>query len=183
MIQTPRLLLRPWQDRDRGPFADMSADPEVMRYLISPASPEAADLWIDRQIAHQTAHGFCFWAVEQRASGAFVGAVGLAHIGYEAHFTPAVELGWRVARRFWGQGYAPEAALASLRFGFAELTLEQIVANTSVENAKSRRVMEKLGMTWNPADDFDHPRMAEETERAPLRRQVLYRLRSKPEAS
>ena len=178
MIETPRLLLRPWQDADREPFAAMSADPEVMRYLITPATRAAVDPWIDRQIAHQAAHGFCFWAVEEQASGAFVGAVGLMHVGYEAHFTPAVELGWRVARPFWGHGYAPEAALASLQFGFAELRLEQIVANACIENTKSRRVMEKLGMTWNPADDFDHPRIAE-AEAAPLRRQVLYRISPK----
>ncbi len=173
MIETARLRLRPWQDGDRAPFAAMSADPEVMRYLMHPASPDVVDAWIDRQIARQAEHGFCFWAVEERASGAFAGVVGLARISYEAHFTPAVEVGWRIPRPFWGRGYAPEAALASLRFGFDDLGLQEIVANACSENVKSQRVMQKIGMTRDPADDFDHPMM---TDDHPLRRHVLYRV-------
>ena len=128
-------------------------------------------------MAHQAEHGFCFWAVEERATGAFVGAIGLLRIAYEAHFTPAVELGWRLARPFWGQGYAPEAARASMEFGFETLRLDEIVANACVGNAKSRRVMEKLGTTYDAADDFDHPRVAEPVS---LRRQVLYRVKAPP---
>ncbi len=174
MLCTARLLLRPWQESDRQPFAAMSADPEVMRYLATPATPAAVDVWIERQIAHQVEHGFCFWAVEERASGTFVGTVGLLQVGYMAHFTPAVELGWRIARAFWGLGYAPEAALSSMQFGFKAQRLPEIVANACEANAKSRRVMEKLGMTHDLADDFDHPRIAEGHA---LRRQVLYRAR------
>lgn len=172
-IQTPRLILRPWQDTDRPAFFAMSADPGLQEFLIPMTTRAMTDAWIDRQVAHQAEHGFCFWAVEAREDAAFVGAVGLFQVAYEAHFTPAVELGWRIARPFWGRGYAPEAAAASVRHGFEALHLPAIVANASVGNARSRRVMEKLGMARDPADDFDHPRLP---EGSPVRRQVLYRL-------
>ena len=172
-LGTPRLILRPWLDRDREPFARMSTDPRVMQHLLPFASPEAVDAWIDRQCAHLEAHGFCFWAIEAKADGAFIGAAGLLRVGYEAHFTPAVEVGWRVDRRFWGQGYAPEAAACAIRFGFEHLELQEIVANTAPANRNSRRVMEKLGMSHAADDDFDHPLVPIEH---PLRRQVLYRL-------
>ena len=132
-----------------------------------------SDGWIDRQIAHQADHGFCFWATVLKQDGRFVGSVGLLRVRYEAHFTPAVEIGWRLARDVWGRGYAVEAARAALRFGFEDLSLDQIVANTAVDNLNSQRVMVKLGMSRDAADDFDHPRLAEGN---PLRRQVLYRL-------
>ena len=173
-LVTQRLLLRPWQDADRQPFADLSADPEVMRFLLPIDGRAATDVWIDRQMAHLAEHGFCFWAVAERDSGAFVGAIGLLHVSYQAHFTPAVEVGWRVARRFWGRGYAPEGATASLRFAFEVRGLEEIVANTAPANANSRRVMQKLNMIRDPADDYDHPRMP---SGHPLQRQVLYRMR------
>ena len=172
-IETARLILRPWTDRDRRPFAEMSADPAVMEHLLPLAGREGSDRWIDRQMAHLAEHGFCFWALEAKEDGAFVGAVGLLRVGYEAHFTPAVEVGWRVSRTFWGRGYAPEAAAASIRFGFEAMGLPEIVANTVPQNASSRRVMEKLGMSHDAMDNFDYPRVA---EGHPLRRQVLYRL-------
>ena len=172
-IETRRLVLRPWTDKDRQPFAELSADPEVMEYLLPLASREASDGWIDRQMLHLTKYGFCFWAVEAKRDGAFVGSVGLVQVGYEAHFAPAVEVGWRVSRAFWGHGYAPEAAAASIRFGFEVLQLPEIVANTVPQNKRSRRVMEKLGMSHDAADDFDHPRIPEGHQ---LRHQVLYRL-------
>lgn len=151
----------------------MSADPEVMAYLLAFASPQAITNWINRQQAHLAANGFCFWVIESKETGEFMGAAGLLRISYQAHFTPAVEVGWRLARRFWGQGYAPEAARAALQFGFEQLGLAEIVANTVASNHKSRRVMEKLGMSNDPADDFDHPLVPEDN---PLRRQMLYRL-------
>jgi ribosomal-protein-alanine N-acetyltransferase len=172
-LETPRLILRPWRDSDRAPFAAMSADPEVMAHLLAIVSPEAADNWINRQQAYLATHGFCLWALESKESGEFIGATGLLRIGYEAHFSPAVEVGWRLARPFWGQGYAPEAAGAAVRFGFEQLGLQQIVANTVPANRNSRRVMEKLGMSHDPADDFDHPWVPVDS---PLRRQLLYRL-------
>jgi RimJ/RimL family protein N-acetyltransferase len=151
----------------------MSVDPDVMRYLMPIPTRADADAWIARQQAHLAEHGFGLWAVSLATTGDFIGAVGLVRIGYEAHFTPAVEVGWRLARSFWGLGYAPEAAEAALRFAFTRMDLHEIVANTVPENVSSRRVMEKLGMTRDPADDFDHPRIPLGHG---LRRQVLYRL-------
>ncbi|NEV02407.1 GNAT family N-acetyltransferase [Bradyrhizobium uaiense] len=172
-LLTPRLLLRPWIDSDRPPFAAMSGDADVMEYLRPLASRDASDAWIDFQTSHQSSHGFCMWAVESRASGIFMGAVGLLRIGFVARFTPAVEVGWRLARPFWGQGFAMEAARASLRFGFEEVRLAEVVAHASIRNVRSRRLMAKLGMRHDNAEDFDHPRIPEDN---PLRRQVLYRL-------
>jgi RimJ/RimL family protein N-acetyltransferase len=169
----PRLILRSWMDSDRQPFAEMSEDADVMEQLRPLATRDACNAWIDFQINHQSSHGFCLWALESRASGIFMGAVGLLHVGFAAHFTPAVEVGWRLARPFWGQGFAVEAARASLQFGFEETRLTGVVAHASIRNDRSRRVMAKLGMSHDGAEDFDHPRIPESD---PLRRQVLYRL-------
>jgi RimJ/RimL family protein N-acetyltransferase len=168
-----RLILRPWRDTDRQPFAALSADPEVMRHLMPLPTRQAADAWIDRQNAHLAAHGFCMWAVELARSGEFIGTIDLLRVGYEAHFTPAVEIGWRLARKFWGHGYAPEAARAVLHSSFDAMQLKEIVANTVPGNANSQRVMIKLEMSRDPADDFDHPKVPQGHS---LRRQVLYRL-------
>jgi len=172
-LLTPRLILRSWMASDRLPFAEMSEDAGVMEYLRPLATRDASDAWIDFQISHQSSHGFCLWAVESRASGIFMGAVGLLRIGFVAHFTPAVEVGWRLARPFWGQGFAVEAARASLQFGFEQLRLNEVVAHASIRNVRSRRVMARLGMSHDSAEDFDHPRIAETDS---LKRQVLYRL-------
>lgn len=172
-IETDRIVLRPWTERDRQPFAELSADPAVMEHLLPMNSREATDGWIDRRMAHLAEHGFSFWALEAKASGAFLGAVGLLKVSYDAHFAPAVEVGWRVSRPFWGQGYATEAAAASIKFGFENFGLSEVVANTVAQNTSSRRVMEKLGMSHNADDDFDHPLIP---EGHPLRAQVLYRL-------
>ncbi|MDU6728043.1 MAG: GNAT family N-acetyltransferase, partial [Bradyrhizobium sp.] len=128
---------------------------------------------IDFQIAHQAEHGFCFWVVESRATGAFLGATGLFRVFFDAPFTPAVEIGWRLARATWGQGIATEAARAALDFGFDKLNLDQIVAYAAPANAASQKVMRKLGMIRDEVSDFDHPRVE---EGSPLRRQVMYRL-------
>ncbi len=172
-IESERLLLRPWKDADRQPFADMSADKGVMEHLLPLTAHDAYHTWIDRQIENHQKHGMCFWAVEAKEDGAFIGAVGLLPVTYEAHFTPAVEVGWRIARPFWGLGYAPEAAASAIRFGFESLQLSEIVSNAGVANEKSMRVMVKLGMLRDLNGDFDHPRVPEGN---PLRRQVLYRL-------
>ena len=172
-IITERLHLRPWQDSDREPFAAMSADPAVMQYLPPLPTRAAADAWIDRQSAHMDKHGFCFWAAQSREDGAFVGAVGLQRVPFAAHFTPAVEVGWRIAHPFWGRGYAPEAARAAVRSGFEALQPSEIVAITLTANQNSRRVMEKIGMLYDPADDFDFPGAL---PGGPVLRTVLYRL-------
>ncbi|VWX62864.1 putative enzyme [Burkholderiales bacterium 8X] len=172
-LETPRLLLRPWRDDDREPFAAMSSDQDVMRYLLPFASPGAVTAWIERQMSHLRQHGFCFWALESKQTGEFVGATGLHRLSYDAHFTPAVEVGWRLARKHWGHGYAVEAATKALQFGFEYLGLLEIVANTAPANVNSQKVMTRLGMTHEPRDDFDHPLVPKGN---PLRTQVLYRM-------
>jgi RimJ/RimL family protein N-acetyltransferase len=172
LLLTPRLVLRAWCDDDLAPFAAMSADPEVMRFLPGPRDRAASDEVAARIQAHFDAHGFGLWVVETPEL-AFAGCIGLLRPSYHTHFTPCLEVGWRLARAAWGHGYATEGAQAALRFGFEVLGEREIVAMTVPANQASRRVMERLGMTRDPGDDFDHPRLADDD---PLRRHVLYRL-------
>ena len=172
-LLTPRLRLRSWTDADRDPFAALALHPDITRYLTAVRDRETANAWIDRQIAREAEDGICFWAVEDRQSGALVGSVGLSRLRYEAHFTPAVELGWRIARPCWGAGYAPEAAAASLHHGFTTLPVPEIVAVTVPANTNSQAVMTKIGMTRDAGGDFDHPQIPDGHE---LKRHVLFRL-------
>ena len=172
-LRTERLTLRRWRDADRAPFAQMNADPRVMEFFPAPLSREESDALITRIEAGFDRHGFGLWALEVRETGEFIGFTGLAPPEFEAHFTPAVEVGWRLAAPAWGRGYATEAARAAIAFGFERAGLEEIVSMTSVLNERSRAVMERLGMSRDPADDFDHPGIP---AGHPLRRHVLYRL-------
>jgi len=167
-LRTPRLLLREWRDEDAAPFAAMSADPEVLRYLPAPD-----EVWIARMRAHFAEHGFGQFVVEITGEASFIGAIGLNHVRWNLAFTPAVEAGWRLARPYWGKGYALEAARAAIDDGFGRIGLDEIVAYTVPDNRASRQVMERLGMTRDPAEDFDHPSRPEGDK---LRRHVLYRL-------
>jgi len=173
-LRTERLRLRPWREEDREPFARMNADPRVMEHFPALLSREESDASVDRALAHFAQYGFGVWAVELPGEAEFIGYIGLWHPTIETHFTPCVEIGWRLAYEYWGRGYAPEGARASLRFGFEQLGLEEIVSMTAPVNLRSRRVMEKIGMTRNEADDFDHPRVP---DGHPLKRHVLYRLK------
>lgn len=170
---TPRLTLRRWRDTDREPFARLNADPEVMAYFPGVLDRAASDTLFDRIHAHFAEHGFGPWAVEVQGGEPFIGFVGLAQVGFDVHFTPAVELLWRLARASWGHGYASEAAREACRIGFADLQLPQLVSFTVPANQRSRAVMERLGMTQDARDDFDHPKL---DVGHPLRRHVLYRL-------
>jgi RimJ/RimL family protein N-acetyltransferase len=165
-LQTERLILRRWRPEDREPFAQMNADPEVMEHFLRPLEPAESDALVDRIEARFDERGYGLWAVERRT--------GLAYQTFEAHFTPCVEVGWRLARFAWGHGYATEAAHESLRFGFGEAGLDEIFSFTSAGNAASRHVMEKLGMHRDEIDDFEYPSMP---PGHPLRPHVLYRLR------
>lgn len=173
-LRTPRLLLREWREEDAEPFAAMSADPAVMEYLLPHPGRAASDLWIAVMRSHCDIHGFAFLAVEIPGEARFIGAVGLDRVPFEAHFTPAVEIGWRLARPYWGKGYATEAARAVIDDGLGRVGLDEIVALTVPANRRSWRVMERLGMSRDPADDFDHPRVPDGHR---LRRHLLYRLR------
>jgi RimJ/RimL family protein N-acetyltransferase len=172
-LSTARLILRRWRDADREPFARLSADPEVMRHFARPLDRAASDAFVDRIEAAFAARGFGLWAVERRVDCAFLGFTGLVVQKFEAPFTPCVEAGWRFARDAWGQGYATEAAREALRYGFDVLGLAEIVSFTSPRNGASIRVMERLGMHRDPADDFDYPGLP---VGHPLRPHVLYRL-------
>lgn len=173
MIETLRLRLRTWEPADREPFANLNADPRVMELLGGAISREESDAGVDRIEAHFRKHGFGPFVMELRETGAFIGGVGPQVVPFESHFTPAIELAWRVAFDHWGHGYATEGALATLRYCRETLRLNELVAITVPANLRSRRVMEKLGMTHDPADDFDHPNLP---EGHPLRRHVLYRI-------
>jgi RimJ/RimL family protein N-acetyltransferase len=172
-LRTQRLLLRQWRDEDLEPFAELNADPETMRYFPAPPSREESDALAEHARRHIAEEGWGLWAVEVAGAADFIGFVGLARPSFEEHFTPAVEVGWRLARRHWRRGYATEAGRAALAYGFEELRLNEIVSFTSGLNEPSWRVMERLGMSHDPAGDFDHPRVP---VGHPLRPHVLYRL-------
>jgi RimJ/RimL family protein N-acetyltransferase len=171
-IQTDRLMLRRWRDSDREPFARINADPRVMEFFPAALTRDETDILVDRIEAHFVEHGFGLWAVELRSDCEFIGFIGLNVPRFQAHFSPCVEIGWRLAPGHWGRGLATEGARAVLHQAFIELKLPEIVSFTTFANLRSRRVMEKLGMTHNPTDDFDHPYLSEDH---PLRRHVLYR--------
>jgi RimJ/RimL family protein N-acetyltransferase len=174
-IRTERLLLRGWRDADRQPFAALNADPAVMEHFPSALSREASDRLVDAFREGWASNGFGLWAVEVLEGGRFIGFTGLSRPSFEAPFAPAVEVGWRLAREAWGQGYATEAARVALAFGFERLGLAEIVSFTVPANVRSTAVMERLGMTHDHKDDFDHPKLP---EGHPMRRHVLYRLAS-----
>lgn len=173
-IVSERLILRRPREADREPCARMNADPRVMELFPATLSREESDALVDRIGAHLEEHGFTWWAAELRETGEFIGFIGLAVPSFEAAFTPCVEIGWRLAAEFWGRGLATEGARAVVEYAFTDLGLDELVSFTTVGNMRSRRVMEKLGMTRDADDDFDHPRLP---EGHPLRRHVLYRLR------
>jgi len=173
-LRTERLILRRWRPEDREPFAALNADPEVMHFFMSTLSREESDAIVDRIEAHFAEHGFCFWALEVPGVTPFAGFVGMSIPRFEAHFTPCVEIGWRLAREYWGRGYATEGAAECLRYAFEELRLPEVVSYAVVANERSRAVMERLGMAHDPADDFDHPGLP---DGHPLRRHALYRIK------
>ncbi|TFB96873.1 N-acetyltransferase [Cryobacterium adonitolivorans] len=168
-MRTDRLLLRRWHDTDREPFAQLTADDEVMHYFPAPLSREQSDALAARADAMFDVHGYGLWALERLDTGQFIGFTGLAPMLEGIPGSGGVEVGWRLAQSAWGQGFATEAATAALRFGFDTLGLAEVNSITAVINIRSRRVMERLGM--RPAGEFDHPRLPEDS---PLRRHVRY---------
>jgi len=169
-ITTDRLILRGWREADLAPWAAMNADPEVRRYVGPLLTFEQAAAWVLNYQDDLDRYGFGFWAVEIRASGEFIGFTGLNTMDEGMPFS-GVELGWRLARSAWGHGYATEAGLAALRYGFDAIGLPEVVAVTMARNVRSQAVMRRIGMTTDPAEDFDDPDVDED----PLRRHVVYR--------
>jgi RimJ/RimL family protein N-acetyltransferase len=172
-ILTDRLVLRTWEPVDREPFAAMNADPEVMEHFPSTLSRGESDDLVDGIMVGFRRDGFGLWALERREDGRFMGFTGLSVPGFDARFTPAVEVGWRLARWAWGNGYATEAATEALDFGFSRAGLDEVVSFTSFQNLRSQAVMQRLGMTRAPTDDFQHPKLPVGHR---LRPHVLYRI-------
>jgi RimJ/RimL family protein N-acetyltransferase len=174
LIQTERLLLRRWKEEDRESFCRLNSDPRVMEFMPALLTRSESDLLVERINEHFRDHGFGLYAAELREDRTFIGYVGLAVPSFEARFTPCVEVGWRLAANHWGRGLATEGARAVVKHAFGELGLDEIVSFTVPANVRSRRVMEKIGMTHDASEDFDHPNLP---VGHPLRRHVLYRLR------
>ena len=175
-ITTERLIMRGWREADLAPWAAMNADPEVRRHVGPLLTFEQAAAWVMNYQDDLDRYGFGFWAVEIRASGEFIGFTGLNTMDEGTPFS-GVELGWRLARSAWGRGYATEAGLAALRYGFDAVGLPEVVAVTMARNVRSQAVMRRIGMTTDPAEDFDDPDVGE----GPLRRHVVYRKLRDPE--
>jgi RimJ/RimL family protein N-acetyltransferase len=171
VLHTPRLVLREWRHADRAPFAALNADPVVMEYFPGVLSRADSDAALERFMAGWRERGYGLWAAERRDTGELVGFVGLSAATFPAPFTPAVEVGWRLAYAHWGQGLATEGARAALRHGFTALGLPEIVSFTAQGNARSRRVMERLRMSFDGT--FEHPALPVGHR---LRRHVLYRV-------
>lgn len=170
IIRTERLILRRWNSADREFFAALNADPKVMEYFPSTLSRKESDDLAARICTKMEEQGWGLWAVSIPDVAPFIGFIGLAKPTFEVHFMPAVEVGWRLAFEYWGKGYATEGAKAALSYGFDNLNLEEIVSFTAVQNKRSRRIMEKIGMHHDSNEDFDHPKLP---EGHPLRRHVI----------
>lgn len=173
IIETDRLILRTWQEEDIDSMAAIDQDPKVCEFLPGIGNREATEAGIRKIMQHYEQHGFCLYAVELKSTHEFIGWTGLNIPSFEAHFTPAVEIGWRLNSHFWNEGYATEAAKAVLHYAFTVLNLAEVVSFTALNNKASRRVMEKIGLHHDSHDDFEHPRL-EKTNH--LCRHVLYRI-------
>jgi RimJ/RimL family protein N-acetyltransferase len=167
-----RITLRQWKDSDLEMYASMNSDPEVMRFFPRPLTREESALSLARQRARIEERGWGLWVVD--VDGTFAGFTGLAEPKFKAHFTPCVEIGWGLRREFWGQGVAFAAAQQAMAYAFSKLRLSEIVSFTAEINLRSRRLMERLGFSHDPRENFDHPEIA---EGHPLRGHVLYRKR------
>lgn len=173
-IKTDRLILRSWKEEDLELFAKLNNDPRVMEYFPALKTQAESDASAQRMSNRIEQCGWGFWAVSLLQTGEFIGFIGLEEVDFQAAFTPAVEIGWRLAYEYWGKGYATEGALASLKYGFEILGLQKIVSFTAVQNFRSRAVMERIGMHHDPKDDFDHPKIP---QGHPIRRHILYKLK------
>lgn len=173
IIETERLLLRPWKESDLAPFSVLNADSRVREFYPSILTRAQSDQQALEFANFLVAHGWGLWAVSVPDIADFIGYIGLFPISFKAPFTPAVEIGWRLAYEHWGHGYASEGAKAVLRYAFETLKLEEVVSLTAKTNLRSQRVMQKIGLTYDPKDDFDHPNLP---KGHPLREHVLYRI-------
>lgn len=174
-LATARVWLRRWRETDRDAFAQMNADPDVMRHFPALLSRSESDALIDQFNRHFDRHGYSLWALEIPGVCPLAGFVGLKHVEFDASFTPAIEIGWRMRRDLWGQGYATEAAEAVLAHGFETLGLKEIISFTTRDNQRSQALMQRIGMVHDPLSDFEHPQLPPHHRQRP---HVLYRARS-----
>ncbi len=174
VIESERVRLRQWRDDDVSPWVVMSADPRVMEFFPSTYAATESEAMAARMRELLERDGFGWWVMEIKGGASFAGVICLQMVPFEAPFTPAMEVGWRLSHDHWGRGYATEGARAALRFAFDALGAPEVVAMTATTNLRSKRVMERLGMMHDPSDDFDHPRLPDDHA---LRRHVLYRAR------
>jgi ribosomal-protein-alanine N-acetyltransferase len=172
-LVTERLVLRHWRDADREPFAALNADPRVMEFFPSVLDRTESDAFADRIEVHFAQTGFGLWAVELPGFVSFIGFIGLSIPRFQAHFTPCVEIGWRLAHAYWGKGYASEGGRRVLTYGFRLLRLPEIASFPARQNFRSRAVIERIGLRRDPSGDFDHPALPEGHW---LRPHVLYRI-------
>lgn len=173
IVETPRLLLRKWRPQDADAYFEINQDPRVIEFLRGPLTRQQVTDFLLAANQHHDRHGFTLWAVELKTSGALLGFIGLNAVTWQAPFTPAIEIGWRLGSAYWGQGYATEGAAAALQFGFEQCGLAEIIAFTVPANLRSLRVMEKIGLQYDPEGDFAHPLLAPDH---PLSKHLLYRL-------
>ena len=171
-LKTERLLLRQWRSEDYTAFSKMNEEPDVMEFYPATLTQKESDAMADKIKNLIEKNGWGFWAVELIDESQFIGFVGLYEPAYILPVTPCVEIGWRLDKNYWGKGYATEAAMAALNFGFSELDLKEIFSFTSINNFKSRAVMERLNM-YNTNQNFEHPIIPENN---PLREHVLYKI-------
>ena len=171
MIETERLILACWRDDHRAAIAAINADPNVMRHFVAPMTHAETDAQVDRQLASQAEHGFCFWAIERKSDGVLMGLAGLKTGAPDTPIASDLEVGWRFGKAFWGYGYASEAARAALAHGFADPAVSRIAAITTTANAASRAVMTRIGMSYADGLDFDHPAVPADS---PVLRHVTY---------
>ncbi len=174
-LTTKRLLLRQWKESDLSLFAKMNADKHVMEYFPSTLSQNESNCLAEKIQKELREKEYGLWAVEAIDAAPFVGCVGLHYQDFPAAFTPCIEIGWRLAHEHWGKGYAFEAASKIIKYAFQTLRLCELVSFTTVENQRSRKLMERLEMTRKPEDDFEYPKLP---KGHPLRPHVLYRLKN-----
>ena len=175
ILETERLILRNWQESDVAPFVEMNHDPEVMKYFPDLLSADETKNLVERFKLHFREHGFGFFAVELKSEKKFIGFVGLFIPSFEAHFMPAVEIGWRLSSKYFNKGFATEAAKKVLEYAFGELKLKEVVSFAAITNQPSINVMKKIKMTHDAKDDFQHPKL---DKNHPLSLHVLYRIKS-----
>lgn len=174
IFESERLGFRIWKEEDRESFAILNADGEIMKYYTNVLTEKESNDLVDRFKAHMAAKGFGPWVVEIKETREFIGYIGFLTAIFDSEFTPCVEIGWRLDKKHWHEGYATEGALACLQYGFKHLNFEEVCSFTAITNQPSINVMKRIGMTYQC--EFKHPKIEDSN---PLKNHVLYKLKRK----